>query len=78
MPDGVMVEKTVTRAGIYSHAMAQKRMNQWVLLSIHSSEALAENSKRKLEACLSEEWGCEGFKGFEAIEVVSLQQKASQ
>ena len=74
MPDGVVVEKVVTRPGAYSHAMAQKRMNQWILLSIHSSQALAERSKGRLERCFSGELGSEGF---QPIAVVPLVQKSA-
>ena len=74
MPDGVVVEKVVTRPGAYSHAMAQKRMNQWILLSIHSSQALAERSKGRLERCFS---GENGSHGFQPIEVVPLVHKSA-
>ena len=74
MPDGVVVERVVTRPGAYRFATAQKRMNQWILLSMHSSQALAERSKGKLERCFS----CENYsQGFQPIEVVRLAHKSA-
>ena len=74
MPDGVVIEKTVTRPEAYRFAMAQKRFNQWILLSIHSSQALAEKSKGRLERCFS---GENGSQGLQPIEVVPLVQKTA-
>ena len=74
MPDGVVVERVVARPGAYRFATAQKRMNQWILLSMHSSQTLAERSKSRLERCFSYE---NGSHEFQPIAVVPLVRKSA-
>ena len=74
MPDGVVVEMVVSRPSAYRFATAQKRMNQWILLSMHSSQTLAERSKGRLERCFSYE---NGSHEFQPIAVVPLVRKSA-
>ena len=72
MPDGVVIEREMSRPGRYSHGLVVQRGIDWVLVSVHTSQAMAHKNRRNLERCFI---GGEAFGDFPVFEVVSLAPK---
>ena len=72
MPDGVVIEREMSRPGRYSHGLVVQRGIDWVLVSVHTSQAMAHKNRRNLERCFI---GGEAFGDFPVFEVVPLTPK---
>ena len=69
MPDGAVIEREMSRPGRYSHGLVVQRGIDWILVSVHMSQALAHKNRRNLERCFI---GGERFGDFPVFEVVPL------
>ena len=69
MPNGALIEREMSRPGRYSHGLVVQRGIEWVLVSVHSSQAMAHKNRRNLERCFV---GGEAFGDFPIFEVVPL------
>ena len=74
MPNGAVVEREMSRPGRYSHGLVVQRGIDWVLVSVHTSQAMAHKNRRNLERCFV---GGEAFGDFPIFEVVPVLQKTS-
>ena len=69
MPNGAVVEREMSRPGRYSHGLVVQRGIDWVLVSVHTSQAMAHKNRRNLERCFV---GGEAFGDFPIFEVVPV------
>jgi len=69
MPNGAVIEREMSRPGRYSHGLVVQRGIDWVLVSVHMTQALAHKNRRNLERCFI---GGEAFGDFPVFEVVPL------
>lgn len=69
LPDGVKVERDLSRPGRYSHGLVIRRGNKWILVSVHSSPEMAHKNRRRLQRCFV---GGQGFDDYPEMDVVPL------
>jgi hypothetical protein len=69
MPNGAVIEREMSRPGRYSHGLVVQRGIDWVLVSVHTSQAMAHKNRRNLERCFV---GGEAFGDFPIFEVVPV------
>jgi hypothetical protein len=72
MPNGAVVEREMSSPWRYSHGLVVQRGIDWVLVSVHTSQAMAHKNRRNLERCFV---GGEAFGDFPIFEVVPVLQK---
>jgi len=71
LPNGAVIEREMTRPGRYSHGLVVQRGIDWVLVSVHMSQAMAHKNRRNLERCFI---GGEAFGDYPIFEVIPLVQ----
>lgn len=69
MPNGAVIEREMSRPSRYSHGLAILRGDQWVLLSVHTSHAMASKNLKRLERSFC---GGQAFGDYPEIEVIPL------
>jgi|TARA_R100000084_G_C4612140_1_gene128673 hypothetical protein len=69
MPNGAVIEREMSRPGRYSHGLVVQRGIDWVLVSVHTSQAMAHKNRRNLERCFV---GGEAFGDFPIFDVVPV------
>ena len=77
MPNGVVIEREMSRSDRYSHGLTVKRGIKWVLVSVHTSQAIANRSKSNLRRCFTGGPGFEDFPEFQVIPLVQVQRAMS-
>ena len=73
LPDGVVVEREISRADRYGHGLAMKRGSKWILVSVHMSHNAAWANGRRLARSL----GLDGVLG-RSVDVIPLSLKIVQ
>ena len=72
MPNGAVIEREMSRPGRYTHGLVVQRGIDWVLVSVHATQAMAHKNRRNLERCFV---GGEAFGDYPIFEVVPLVPK---
>ena len=71
LPNGALIEREISRPSRYTHGLVVQRGDDWSLVSVHTTHAMASKNLKRLARCFV---GGEAFGDYPSFEVIPLVQ----